>query len=177
MTAQVSPIENSPSPCCGPPTTTALLFNMQHLCRERAFQNGCSLEDDGRVCLNLGLGHLVLEGSAQMLAFTMSLRPRLQCPGSSVLWGSVFYTPTYQWDRFISISHWNNTHARGLFCLGWPCLRSEIDWVTKFCCSIVQYRNLSSCYLIFCWGIHCEYCWQVPFSVFKRHFTQNCDIL
>lgn len=56
-----------------------------NICAGRAFQNGCSSEDDGRVCSNLGLGHWVRRGSAQMLAFTMSLCPPLQYPGRSIL--------------------------------------------------------------------------------------------
>lgn len=32
-----------------------------NICAGRAFQNGCSLEDDGRVCSNLRLGHWVLQ--------------------------------------------------------------------------------------------------------------------
>lgn len=32
-----------------------------NICARRAVQNGCSSEDDGRVCSNLGLGHLVLQ--------------------------------------------------------------------------------------------------------------------
>lgn len=74
-----------------PPTHTAFPLLKQpyilicNICAGRAFQNGCSLEDDGRVCSNLGLGHLVLQGSAQMLAFTMSLCPLLRYPGRSIL--------------------------------------------------------------------------------------------
>ncbi|CAL8325065.1 unnamed protein product [Gadus morhua 'NCC'] len=69
MKAQVSPTEVPPpppprSPTTAPPPTPASTtpptqkqpyFLICNICAGRAFQNGCSLEDDDRVCLNLSL--------------------------------------------------------------------------------------------------------------------------
>lgn len=89
-----------------------------NICAGRAFQNGCSLEDDGRVCSNLGLGHLVLRGSAQMLAFTMSFCPLLQYPGRSILREAGVFSSLAPWDHFICTCQCNSSR---LVQLNWDC--------------------------------------------------------
>lgn len=51
---------------------------------------------------NLGLGHLVRRGSAQMLAFTMSLCPPLHYPGRSILRSACVIS---SWDHFTCDCH------------------------------------------------------------------------
>lgn len=85
MKAQVRPTKEQPPLSVAFPRLKQPYILICNICAGRAFQNGCSLEDDGRVCSNLGLGHLVLQGSAQMLAFTMSFCPLPQYPGKSIL--------------------------------------------------------------------------------------------
>lgn len=85
MKAQVRPTKEQPLLSVAFPRLKQPYILICNICAGRAFQNGCSLEDDGRVCSNLGLGHLVLQGSAQMLAFTMSFCPLPQYPGRSIL--------------------------------------------------------------------------------------------
>lgn len=109
MKAQVRPTEEQPTLSTAFPLLKQPYILICNICAGRAFQNGCSLEDDGRVCSNLGLGHLVLQGSAQMLAFTMSLCPLLQYPGRSILREGGVFSSLVSWDHFICNCQCNNS--------------------------------------------------------------------
>lgn len=106
------PTEGQPPPSTAFPSAETAYILICNICAGRAFQNGCSLEDDGRVCSNLGLGHLVRRGSAQMLAFAMSRRPLPRYPGRSILRAGDVFSSLVPRDHFICDCHCNSS---GLF--------------------------------------------------------------